>query len=661
MIRRFVRGLVIVAGAWAAVTTSAQTPPPQTPPPTPPAQTADPQQQPTFRTRIDTVQVDVTVLDKQGKAILDLKEGDFEIRENKAVQPVQTFKLIQIDDVSDSTPVRDILNDRDQQRELARDDSRLIVIFLDDYHTRKINSMRIRLQLAEFVDGLANNDLVAVMTPLLPATSLGFSYNHAATARTVMGFDGRKYDYTPRNNEEARWMQLPPEVIEQYRNRNVIVALESVCAYLGTVREGRKMVLYVSEGMNSTVPMGLSVGGGLSGMSSQSLAMDLQTQLTRVFQAAARSNTSISTLDPRGLSTNETMAADPRAADVDRLLIQEGTDQLRTLANETDGRAIVSSNEPLPQLRRMMRDLSAYYLLSYRAASPHDGKFHEIQVKVNRKDVDVHARKGYWAYTEEEFSKASAPAKPPAAADLTEALSKLAGSGDRATGRLVRTWLGAARGEGDKAIVTFVWEPSGPAGDPADTVATVSITANSISGAQLFTGKVPLDPQAAKPTGRVTFDAPPGGVRVRVVPENARGTRLDAQDDQVDVPNFGAGKPVITVPVIYRGRTVLDIRQLKNTPTALPSVSREFSRTERLLLRFQASGPSGPPTSISMSVLNQQGALMAPMPAPVATANGYDAEVVLGAFPAGTYVIEITGDFGGQKIRTLLAIRVTGG
>jgi len=660
MIRRLVRGLVIVAGAWAAVTTSAQTPPPQNPPQTPPAQTGDQQQQPTFRTRIDTVQVDVTVLDKQGKAVLDLKQGDFEIRENKAVQAIQTFKLIQIDDVNDSTPVRDILNDRDQQRELERDDTRLIVIFLDDYHTRKINAMRIRQQLAEWIDGLANNDLVAVMTPLLPPTTLGFSYNHSATARTVMGFDGRKYDYTPRNAEESRWMQFSPEVIEQYRNRAVINGLEAVCAYLGTVRDGRKMVLYVSEGLNSTVPLGLALGGGMSGMSEQQMQMDLQSQLTRVFQAAARSNTSISTLDPRGLATQDTMASTAEAMERDRRLVQESTDQLRTLANETDGRAIISNNEPLPQLRRMMRDLSAYYLLSYRAASPHDGKFHEIQVKVNRKDIDVHARKGYWAYTEEEFSKASAPAKPPAAADLTEALGKLAGVGDRSSGRLVRTWLGASRSEEGKAVVTFVWEPAGLSSDPMETPANVSITATSISGTQLFTGKVPLDTQVAKPTGSVKFDAPPGAVRVRVVPENSRGTRLDAQDDQVDVPNFGSGKPVITLPVIYRGRTVLEIRQLKSSTTALPSVSREFQRTERLLLRFQAVGPNGPPTSLSMNVLNQQGALMAPMPAPTATATGYDAEVALNAFPAGTYLIEITGDFGGEKTRTLLAIRVTG-
>jgi hypothetical protein len=59
----------------------------------------------------------------------------------------------------------------------------------------------------------------------------------------------------------------------------------------------------------------------------------------------------------------------------------------------------------------MIHELSSYYLMSYTSnVAPRDGKFHEIQVKVNRKDVDVKARKGYWAYSEEEVR--ARPASP---------------------------------------------------------------------------------------------------------------------------------------------------------------------------------------------------------------------------------------------------------
>ena len=65
-------------------------------------------------------------------------------------------------------------------------------------------------------------------------------------------------------------------------------------------------------------------------------------------------------------------------------------DSLRVLADQTDGRAIVNRNDPLPELQQMMRELSAYYLLGYTSTvAPRDGKFHQIQVRVKR-----HERRG---------------------------------------------------------------------------------------------------------------------------------------------------------------------------------------------------------------------------------------------------------------------------
>jgi len=179
---------------------------------------------------------------------------------------------------------------------------------------------------------------------------LGFSYNHDATAQVVAAFDGRKYDYSPRNPLESRYAQLPPEQIEQIRNNMVLSSLESVCTYLGAIRDGRKMLLFVSEGLNSMVPVGMSVGGTLVGSGSALLnsAQDMQMNLTRIYQAAARANTSITAFDPRGLAVSEGMPTDPRAAEIDRQILLESTDQLRSIANQTDGRAIVGMNDPFP-------------------------------------------------------------------------------------------------------------------------------------------------------------------------------------------------------------------------------------------------------------------------------------------------------------------------
>jgi hypothetical protein len=70
-------------------------------------------------------------------------------------------------------------------------------------------------------------------------------------------------------------------------------------------------------------------------------------------------------------------------------------DMLRTIAGETDGRAIVNRNDAMPELKRMVKDNSAYYLLGYTSSvAARDGKFHEIQVRSSARTSDVRARKG---------------------------------------------------------------------------------------------------------------------------------------------------------------------------------------------------------------------------------------------------------------------------
>ena len=657
-----------------ALAVGAQTPPPQTP--TPQAQ------QPTFRTRIDSVSVDVVVTDKDGKAVKDLTQDDFEVRESNKPQTIDTFKLITLSDAAnlDPTTIREIHSLEDQARETARPDVRLFAIFLDDYHVRRGNSLRIREQLARFTDQLGPRDLVAIMYPLTPISAITFTQSPASTAQALMNFEGRKYDYTPKNAYEERLSYQPPAVIERYRNDQTISALRSLCTYLGTLRDGRKTVLFVSEGMSGTLPSGVSTRGTVprpginsnapSPLSSQmedSVAafnnIDLLNEMQDVFAAAARGNTSVYTLDPRGLATSEFDMADTVASENDRRTLNESIDSLRILADQTDGRPIVGTNNPSIGLKQMVQDSSSYYLLGYSSThSAPDGKFHEISVRVKKRGLDVRARKGYWAYSAEDVARATGKAAAAASGpppEIEEALSTIA---DRPPGRAVQLWLGAERGSTEKAKVTLAWEALavGAAADPADVVDHVTVTANSIYGDVLFKGTVPRDPQALRPSGRVSFDAPAGGVQVSVVAENAKGMRLDHDETMLEVPDFTAAGPLITTPIVFRGRTARDMQQIRASAAPVPAATRIFSRTERLLVRFQAYGPGGTTPTITMRLLNNQGKVMAPLPAPTKLDSGFEAEIGLGALQPSDYLIEIVADTGGTTTKSLIAVRITG-
>jgi VWFA-related protein len=647
----------------------AQEPPPQQQQPPPP-------QQPTFRARVDSVSVDVIVLDKKGNPVTDLTPADFEIRENRKPQTIETFKFI---DVAASraerpTPARDLTSFDDQQREAARPDTRLLVIFLDDYHVRLGNSMRVREQLAGFVSQLTPHDLVALMYPLTQASALTFSRNHDGTADAIMNFQGRKYDYTPRNAYEERYQLQPPEVLERLRNEITMSALETLCAYLGSLREGRKTVLFVSEGLSSTLPAGIRTKGqitrpgGVAGAQDPILddrmaligSTEVMRVLRQVFVAAGRSNTSVYTLDPRGLAPSEGGIED-NIGPGDTRALNEALDTLRALADETDGRAIVGRNEPFPALQQMIRDTGAYYLLGYTSTeAPRDGKFHQIDVRVKRPDVEVRARKGYWAYTAEEVERASAPPKPEPVRDVREAMNDLMSVAEPARRRAVSFWIGTARGQGTAADVTFAWEapPASSSTDAADIVQRVTIVATTMGGDELYNGPIEKSANGTRLAGRVTFPAPPGRIRVRVTAENAQGRRVDALDEGFVVPDFAGSSFFITPPAVFTGRTVRALQMVREAAEPVPVANRAFSRTDRLLLRFDVHAPGGTAPDVTMRLLNNQGDAMATLAKP-AVANGhYESEIGLGALPPGDYLVEIAAAAGSETTRHLMGIRI---
>ncbi len=637
-------------------------------------------QLPVFRGGVDSISVDVRVTDRvSGKPVLDLTAADFEIREAGRPQTISTFKLIQIDDGYDPSLRSEVTTLADQERETAREDNRLLAIFLDDYHVRDMNAVRIREQIADFVRQLGPRDLVALATPTSSLRGLTFSRRHEQTAASILNFKGRKYDYTPLTAFEERYANQLPAVQERMRNDLTLAALQGLCVVMGGLRDGRKTILFVSEGLSGLLPAGVRTRGGFPiPTQPQGPTVDTDVQERRVFlnqaeilsdmqpvfRAAARANAAIYTIDPRGLLGTEFSVEDNVAADTDQLVRTTSLDSLRTIANETDGRSIIMQANPLQELRRMVRDGSTYYLLGYTSSvAPRDGKFHEIDVRVRRRDVQVSARRGYWAYSLEDVRRATAEPKPSAPPEVTAALEELAGTTGRAASEAgLAVWAGSRRASPDTSMVTVVWEAPPRLGRGTDAVvSTVHLEVTAESGENVFKGPVASSAGVGRPAGQVTFQAPPGLLRVRVTAEGAGGQRLDVRDRHVNVPDAAATGPRVSTPFIFRGRSALDLKEVRAQATPMPAAGRTFARSERILVRFQAFGPAGTPPAVAIRLLNGTGQPLASFPDPVAAPDStYEAEMTFGAFPPGDYVIEISADGKTEVAREYLAIRVTG-
>lgn len=652
-----------------------------------------PPQQPTFRAGVNFVRVDVMVHDGKGQPVSDLAQADFEVLEDGKPQAIEQFRLIRIDGNPrpGDPPPRELRNRIDEEIEISRDDVRLFVFFLDDYHVRLGNSLAIKEPLTRFVQTqLRPNDIVGIMYPLTPLDGISFTRNMGSVISAIERFEGRKFDYRPRNLFEEQYARAPSEAVEQIRNQVVMTALRGLSTRLGGLREGRKAIIYVSEGLTVMLPPQLrsadaSLGplatnpGARNPMLGENNAReetmawfaqsDLYSQLRDVFTAANRNNAAIYTLDPRGLAPFEYGIDEAVGPNQDRRALQMTQDTLRSMADETDGRAIVNRNDVGPGLAQIVRDSSYYYLLGYNSSqAPADGKFHQITVRVKRRGVDVRSRKGYWALTTEEITRATR-VTPDAPKPVQQALASIATSVQ--SGKYVRTWVGTARGDAGKTRVTLIWEPlPAPPGARANQpqAGRVSVIAADAKGDLVFRGRSPdaalastappSTPAAPPATGpqRVVFDAPPGDLELRMSVEAAAGGgTLDSEIRTIAVPDLTSPDAALSTPRVHRARTVLDFRAISTDANAVPVAGREFSRTERLLIRFDTYGNSTP-TAV---LLNRNAQKLADLTvAPTTTGGTHQIDLSLAPIATGEYLVEITVKGATGEAKELIPFRL---
>ncbi len=655
----------------------------QSPPSQPPAQQSPQQRPPVIRSGINFVSVDVIVTDKKtGDVVLDMKQDDFEVREDKKPQTIQTFDRVTIDPLTaDAAPPHAITSFEEEEAAARDPNTRLFILFLDDYHVKRGSDLSVRPPLIDFIQNqLAPQDMVAVMYPLTPVTALTFTRSKSSLISSVNNFLGRKGDYTPRNEFEEKYAYYPAQQVEQIRNDITITALEGAAIKLGGMREGRKSIIYVSEGFTANLPVQLNdpvaalphVGNTAQPGRDPAYnpraeadkffnSTDLQGRLKEVFDTCNRNNTSIYAVDPRGLAAAEYDIDKGVSLQTDHDNLNSTIDSLYTLANNTDGRAIVNRNDLAAGMKQIIRDASGYYLLGYTSASaPTDGKFHQIDVRVKRPNVEVRYRKGYFAYTAAEAARAKEPPKagpPPAIANALNSIVE-----PTRTGHAARFWTGTDRGANGQTRLTFVWEGivSGDAARASEVPARVMLTAMTAEGRPVFRGRVPDpslpavsdpgagssqtpagQPAAAPPGASVSFNAPPGPLELRVVVENDHGQVVDSTTESLTLPDYSKTDVSFGTPRVYRARTAREMMLLKNNLDAAPIAKRDFSRAERLLIRVDAYAPSGAKPEVTARLLNRDGNPMADVPVQAADGKPFSIDLPLASLAPGEYILEL--------------------
>jgi VWFA-related protein len=396
------------------------------------------QRAPVFRGGVVFVNVDVYAR-QNGRVAEGLTAENFQIFEDGKLQSIENFEFIR---VAPNVPVEQRLdpNTKEEGDALAADPhTRVFVIFLDLYHISFAGAHAARQPLLDFVNRtLGADDVFGVMTPELSARSMVLARQTTALERDLSNpFDWalgeQRSTYMPhtRAEEQLYMCEAGDDLIRLHREDMLMTTLEELTVYLGALRDERKNLVLVSEGWDlyprparspQTVPQLPRIPVGANGrlgadtpvngsantdwcarQASRLNSIDFEHRFKDLLVSARRANVSVYPVDIGGLKTFAPDASwDTRRGVPNPTAMRRAgearIEALRTIAENTNGRAIVNTNGLDAGFRQIGEDLSAYYLIGYSSTNTAaDGKYRTIDVKINRSGVALTARHGYFA------------------------------------------------------------------------------------------------------------------------------------------------------------------------------------------------------------------------------------------------------------------------
>jgi VWFA-related protein len=589
-----------------------------------------------------TIRVDAIVTDKHGAPIAQLLPQDFTVLENGVEQKIDRveWRTNTPPAVGPIAPPSEIRNDEDERRAAKEPGTRLVAIYLDEYHVSAGPSTeRVRVAVSRFIDEqIRPGDLLVVMKPLDHLTEIRFTRDRDAVRQSVSSFTGRRHDYTPRNTFEEQYLGKSPAAARAARAQIVMSGLRALAMRMGELDGGLGGIVLMSEGFTTDVPRGR-----------ERRLPDLQG----LVRAASRFRVLLYAFDP-GDAASSFPAVDGDAN-------VESSAVLQGLARQTGGDGLPAGQDLGPAFQRVSRDLDSHYVLTFTSTAPTDGRFHGLQITSNRRDAQVRARSGYWAPLPSELRAPTRLMTTPLLP--TRALKR---------SPYIESWFGLTVEPDGQRRVIFTWIPAAgkqPArSKPNARPDVVALKVTTPAGALLFEGEVVSarsgTGSSVRPSSAV-FQTTPGRLQFDLTILQADGTRLDVGAMDFDVPGVRGANPVILPPQVFRAQSAREFRDLLADVHAAPVPDREFRRTERLLLRVPTFEPGGNAVQVSARLVNRVGTLvldLTPMP-PLNEEAGQKLtqfDLPLARFAPGEYLIEVAAQSDAGTARELIRFRITG-
>ncbi len=525
------------------------------------------------------IQIDVSVTDKKGNPVKDLKPEEVEIYENGKRQEISNFsfissvkeKTVETKPEQPNIPIPPPAVRPEQVR-------RTIALVVDDLTLSFESTYYVRRALKKFVDEqMQDGDLVAIIRT---GAGIGALQQFTTDKRQLYaaiekvrwnpigsGGIGAFAAIEPSQNDAANQTEMSDEEDEDVDQsvsdpesfRESVFATGTLGAINYIVRgmqelPGRKSVMLFSDGFALFTK-------SPNGFTDSSRVLE---SLRRLVDAANRASVVVYTMDARGLAITGLTAADntsgksveqiEKALSDRRTKLFDTQEGLTYLAKQTGGFAIINNNDLSGGIRKMLDDQS-YYLIGYEPQEeifdPQTRRFNKLEVKVKRKDVNVRYRSGFFGVSDEEIARKPKPemtagqkiinaiTSPFAQNEIPLRLNALFGN-DEKQGSFIRSFLhinaeniaftDAPDGK-KKASFDIVAIGFGDNGIPVDSLSK-TFTANLDEPTYKFIKEYGLFYDFLLPIKKA------GAYQLRVAIHDAGSGKVGSANQFVEVPNF---------------------------------------------------------------------------------------------------------------------------
>jgi VWFA-related protein len=361
----------------------------------------------------ELVLVNVVARDKKGNLVRDLKKEDFTLFEDGKKQQISTFDFENVDELATAGAAEATVSGAAGQGHgtllhaakkappsLDARDRRLMLLFFDfsamdpEQIDRSVDAakkfVQTKMQPADLIAlvSLATNMRVDLgftddKTKLMAALS-------AYTSGQGQGFDSGSTGSSEGAAETSGAFTADDTDFNTFSADRKLLALQSLMQALGKLPQ-KKSLIYFSNGISQS-------------------GVDNQSALRATTAAAVKANVSIYSLDIRGLQAfppgGEAQSASLHGQSAysgasvlnDLNSNAASQDTLATLSSDTGGKAFFDSNDFSGVFSQVQKDSSVYYVLGFTSNNPlKDGRFRRLKVQVNRPDLKLDFRSGYYA------------------------------------------------------------------------------------------------------------------------------------------------------------------------------------------------------------------------------------------------------------------------